>query len=144
MLASCSGMVLKPTHAVTYYSRKSLDAETRYPVIDIEALAIVERVKVFDSYLYGRHFMYTDHHPLVYVFSRTIKSPRMTWFAHDLPFYNFTMRYKEGPTNFISDLLSCQIANLKITELSPEKLVEEQKADPQLTGIQQYLSDGTS
>ncbi|XP_037787716.1 uncharacterized protein LOC119583317 [Penaeus monodon] len=62
-------------HAVAYFSRKLRDAETRYPAIDLEALAVVEGVRTFDSYLYGRRFtVYTDHRPLVYVFSRKTKS----------------------------------------------------------------------
>jgi len=135
---------LQIPHAIAYYSRKLRDPETRYPTIDLEALAVVEGVRVFDSYLYGRHFIvYTDHRPLVYVFSRKTKSPRMTRFAHDLSFYNFTIRYKEGPANYVPDLLSRQVAKLTITELSPEKLAEEQGADPQLADIRRYLMDGT-
>jgi len=131
-------------HAIAYYSRKLRDPESRYPAIDLEALAVVEGVRVFDSYLYGRHFIvYTDHRPLVYVFSRKTKSPRMTRFAHDLSFYNFTIQYKEGPANCVPDLLSRQVAKLTITELSPEKLAEEQGADPQLADIRRYLTDGT-
>jgi len=130
-------------HAVAYFSRKLRDAETRYPAIDLEALAVVEGVRTFDSYLYGRRFtVYTDHRPLVYVFSRKTKSPRMTRFAHDLSFYDFSIRYKEGPTNKVPDLLSRQVAKLTITELSPESLAEEQKADPQLAEICSYLEGG--
>ncbi|XP_037783691.1 uncharacterized protein LOC119579918 [Penaeus monodon] len=135
---------LQIPYTIAYYSRKLRDPESRYPTTDLEALAVVEGVRVFDSYLYGRHFIvYTDHRPLVYVFSRKNKSPRMTRFAHDLSFYNFTIRYKEGPANCVPDLLSRQVAKLTITELSPEKLAEEQGADPQLADIRRYLMDGT-
>ncbi|XP_069990640.1 uncharacterized protein [Penaeus vannamei] len=58
--------------------------------IDCEALAVVEAVRVFDSYLYGRKFLiYTDHCPLVYIFKHQTKSPRMTRYAHDLSYYDF-------------------------------------------------------
>lgn len=37
----------------------------------IDALAVVEGVRAFDCYVYGRRFyIYTDHRPLIYVFSR--------------------------------------------------------------------------
>lgn len=131
-------------YAIAYYSRKLRDAETRYPAIDLEALAVVEGVRVFDSYLYGRHFtVYTDHRPLVYIFSRKTKSPRMTRFAHDLSFYDFNIRYKEGPTNHVPDLLSRQVAKLTITDLSPERLAAEQEADPLLSDVRKYLVEGT-
>ncbi|XP_037777067.1 uncharacterized protein LOC119574050 [Penaeus monodon] len=46
-------------------SHEAPGAETRYPAIDLEALAVVEGVRTFDSYLYGRRFtVYTDHRPL--------------------------------------------------------------------------------
>lgn len=74
-------------HVVAYYSHKLRDPDSRYPAIDCEALAVVESLRVFDSYLYGRKFIvYTDHRPLVYVFKRRTKSPRMTRYAHDLSF----------------------------------------------------------
>ncbi|XP_047498456.1 uncharacterized protein LOC125045295 [Penaeus chinensis] len=38
-----------------------------FPIIDIEALVVVEAVRTFDPYLYGRHFkIITDHCPLVH------------------------------------------------------------------------------
>ncbi|XP_047469494.1 uncharacterized protein LOC125025520 [Penaeus chinensis] len=83
-------------HAVAYYSRKLRDSETRYPAVDCEALAVVEGIRVFDSYLYGHKFLIlTDHRPLVYIFKHRTKSPRMTRFAHDPSFYDFEIRYKE-------------------------------------------------
>jgi len=142
-------------HAIAYFSRKLRGAESRYPAIDLEALSVVEGVRIFDSYLYGRHFtIYTDHRPLVHVFSRKTKSPRMTRYAHDLSFYHFNIRYKEGPTNYVPDLLSrhvailedapsYQVAGLAITELSPEVLAQKQMDDPHLADLRHYLLDGT-
>jgi len=93
--------------AVSYWSRTLKDAESRYPAIDLEALAVVEAVQVFDPYVYGRPFtIYTDHRPLTYVFSRKTKSPRMSRFAHELSFYDFKLVYKPGPSNYVPDLLS--------------------------------------
>jgi len=130
-------------YAIAYYSRKLRSAETRYPTIDLEALAVVEGVRVFDPYLYGRRFIvYTDHRPLVPVFTRKTKSPRMTRYAHDLSFYNFSIRYKEGPTNHVPDLLSRQVASLVIADNSSQKLAMEQEKDPQLADIRRYLKDG--
>jgi len=131
-------------HAIAYYSRKLHDPETRYPAIDCEALAVVEGVRVFDSYLYGRMFLiYTDHRPLLYIFKHQTKSPRMTRYAHDLSYYDFEIRYKEGPTNYVPDLLLRQIAAIDVRELSSQELALEQRQDPALQDISSYLSDGT-
>jgi len=130
-------------HAIAYYSRKLRSSETRYPTIDLEALAVVEGVRVFDPYLYGRRFVvYTDHRPLVHVFTRKTKSPRMTRYAHDLSFYNFSIRYKEGPMNHVPDMLSRQVARLVIADGSPENIAKEQEKDPQLSDLRYYLKDG--
>lgn len=78
-------------------------------------MSVVDGVRLFDSYLYGRHFtIYLDHKPLTYVFSKKNKSPRMTCYAHDPTFYSFKIMYKEGPTDHVPDLLMRQIAQAKV------------------------------
>lgn len=94
-------------HAVAYWSRVLKETETRYPIIDLEALAVVEAIRIFDPYIYGRCFtVWTDHSPLTYVFSRKTKSTRLSRFAHELSDYNFTLHYKQGASNYVPDLLS--------------------------------------
>jgi len=94
-------------HAVAYWSRILKDAESRYPIIDLEALAVVEAIRIFDPYIYGRCFtVWTDHSPLTYVFSRKTKSTRLSRFAHELSDYDFTLHYKQGASNYVPDLLS--------------------------------------
>lgn len=50
---------------VIAYSGRSLNpAERNYSVTEREGLAVVDGIKHFQSYLYGRHFtIYTDHKP---------------------------------------------------------------------------------
>lgn len=53
--------------AIAYFSRKLRGPETRYSATDSEALAVVEGVRAFDPYIYGRQFtVYTDHRPFTY------------------------------------------------------------------------------
>ncbi|XP_063589274.1 uncharacterized protein LOC134766340 [Penaeus indicus] len=71
-------------HTVAYFSRKKSGPETCYSTTDSEALTIVEAVRVFNPYVYGQKFtVYTDHRPLVYVFTRGTKDVSMlkdpTW-----------------------------------------------------------------
>nr|XP_027211316.1 uncharacterized protein LOC113804624 [Penaeus vannamei] len=75
-------------HAIAYWSRTLKDAETRYAVIDLEALAVLvavrelavlEAVRAFDPYIYGRRFeVWTVHQPLIEVFSGRTKSTRLS------------------------------------------------------------------
>ena len=130
-------------HAVAFYSRKLRDAERRYTAIDSEALAVVEGVRVFDAYLYGRRFIiYTDHRPLIPVFQHRTKSPRMTRYAHDLSFYDFEIRYKEGPTNYVPDLLSRHVASVNINDINPQELAKLQGQDAKFEEILGYLLQG--
>ena len=52
-------------HVVGYASRCVKDAETRYPAIELEAMAVKWAIEHFRHYLYNTDFLvYTDHEPL--------------------------------------------------------------------------------
>ena len=53
-------------------------AEHRYAYLRKEALAIIFGLKCFNQYLAGRYFViYSDHKPLMYLFSTTKPTPTM-------------------------------------------------------------------
>lgn len=53
-------------HAIACDSHKLRSSEVKYPTIDLEALAVVKELRVFDLYLYGRRFLvYSGQRPLV-------------------------------------------------------------------------------
>lgn len=56
-------------------------------------------------------------------------------------FYNFSVRYKEGPINHVPDMLYCQVASLIIGNNSPQKLAREQEIYPHLIDIRCCLKD---
>lgn len=100
-LANSNGQV------VAYASRSLKPAETRYPVIDLELLAIVWAVKHFRPYLYGRKFkICTDHRPLVYLFGMKDPSSRLTKYRLYLEEYDFEVEYVPGRNNAAADALS--------------------------------------
>ena len=133
-------------HALNYFSRKLHGAEESYSAIDTEALAVVEAVRQFDAYLYGRHFIiYTDHRPLTYVFNRRCTSLRMSRWWHELTIYSYTLRYKKGATNHVPDLLSRDVNVLEVLpqmdsdELACDKVAAAQQADPVWAEVKAYL-----
>lgn len=66
-------------NAISYISRRKNGLETRYSATDSEGLIVVEVVRAFDPSVYDWIFaVYTDHRPLVYVFTRKTKSLRMS------------------------------------------------------------------
>lgn len=93
--------------AIAYASRALKPAETRYPIIELELLAIVWAVRHFRPYLYGRKFkIYSDHRPLVYLFSLKDPSSRLTKFRLYLEEYDFVVEYVPGRNNAAADALS--------------------------------------
>jgi len=128
-------------HAVAYFSRKLRGPETRYPAIDIEALAVIEGVRAFDHYLYGNKFLiFTDHRPLTFVFHRRTKSPRMSKWSHELSNYQYKLLYKKGSSNHVPDCLS-RVANIDASALDPQKVRDAQLKDPLWREVIQYLEE---
>lgn len=129
-------------YAVAYYSRKFRAAESNYPPIDQEALAVVEGVRVFDPYVYGRKFkIYTDHRPLTYIFSRKTKSPRMSRFSHELSFYNYQLIYNKGAQHYVPDLLSRAVATVNLGDTEPASIRAAQQDDPLWKDVISYLEE---
>jgi len=129
-------------HAIAYYSRKLRGPETRYSATDAEALAVVESVRTFDPYVYGRRFtVYTDHRPLVYVFTKKTKSPRMSRWAYELSGYSFNILYKPGTSHHIPDMLSRNISAVSIADPDPKTMRSEQLKDPMWHEIIAYLEE---
>jgi len=117
--------------AVAYYSRKLRGSEIRYSVTDLEALAIIESVRHFDAYLYGKSFtIITDHRPLTYIFTRRTKSPRMSRWSHELMEYSYRIVYRKGSIHHVPDLLSRDIASIDLAIAEPTALREAQLKDP--------------
>jgi len=128
--------------AVAYFSRKLRGAETRYSATDAEALAVVEGVRAFDPYIYGRQFtVYTDHRPLVYVFTRKTKSARMSRWAYELSHYQFQITYKQGVQHKVPDMLSRSVGQIDLADVDPTAMREEQLKDSLLLEIIEYLEE---
>ena len=81
---------------MAYVSRKLLDRERRYSVMDRECLGIVWGIKKFAIYLYGKQFLSASK----------FESPRIMRCALALQSYNFKVKHIEGKENVGADFLS--------------------------------------
>ena len=73
---------------IAYASKKLLQREQNYSVIERECLAIVWAVMKFQSYLYGQEFLLeTDHAPLVYLRRSKLGNSRLMRWALFLQTY---------------------------------------------------------
>jgi len=87
----------KSNHAIAYASRKLLEREHRYPIIEHELLAIVFGLQKFRHIVYGCVVsVYTDHRPLASLNSIVKNSPRLARWALLLQEYNVTTTYVPG------------------------------------------------
>ena len=90
-----------------YFSRQLKGAEQRYLATEIEAIAVVESVKHFNYYLYGRTFsIFTDHKPLTQLLSSEHLNPRLRRYAYKLQHWMLEIRYLPGKENSMVDALS--------------------------------------
>lgn len=80
---------------ISFFSKTLNDAQRRYSTTERELLAIVESVKHFRVYLYGRFFiLITDHRPLCYLFNMRDCGSRLFRQKLELMDYNFKILYK--------------------------------------------------
>lgn len=74
------------------------DAQKKYPILHLEALALVCTIKKFHKYLYGQKFtVFTDHKPLVGIFDKEGKHAifvtRIQRYILELSVYDFDIQY---------------------------------------------------
>ena len=97
---------------VCYASRTLSVAERNYGHVEKEGLALVYAVKKFHQFLFGfRFLMFTDHKPLLGLFSETSSLParaaaRVLRWAILLSGYNYELKYRPGEANGNADALS--------------------------------------
>ncbi|XP_071491677.1 uncharacterized protein [Diadema antillarum] len=92
---------------VSYASRKLLDRERKYAIVERECLALAWAVKKFSYYLYGRKFTYqTDHYPLAYLSKAQHKNARVLRWALALQAYDYRVQVIKGSENVGADYLS--------------------------------------
>lgn len=89
---------------IYFYSKTLTDTQKRYSTIERELLAIVEAIKAFRVYLYGRFFvLITDHRALCYLFNLKDCGSRLFRQKLELSnYYNFKILYRPGAQNRVA------------------------------------------
>ena len=155
-------------HPIAYASRQTNPAEAKYAPTQLEVAALVYSVEHFEVYLLGNEFtVYTDHQSLVSAFLVHLKSQTKgllaRWYlrlARFLP--KMRLEHKPGTVNTAADALSRapipggQLTGqqtigqdnvvLHVTDNNRsgmEQVQQEQRQDPVLAKLIDYLRDGT-
>ena len=93
--------------AAAFYSRQTRGPEQRYSATELEALALVETVRNFGYYLYGKKFVaYTDHKPLLSLLVSDRLNGRLRRMGMKLQHWLVTIEYVPGEENGLADALS--------------------------------------
>jgi len=94
---------------VSFYSRQLSPREQKFAATELEALALLETVKHFAFYLFGRQFVvYTDHKAFEQFFSSQKLNNRLWRWRLQLLDFDFVIKYKPGKDNLVPDSLSRQ------------------------------------
>jgi hypothetical protein len=89
---------------LAFYSRKLNDAQTRYTVIELELLAIVETLQEYRTILLGHIIkIFTDHKNLTFANFTTDRVRRWRLIVEE---YGPEIVYLPGATNIVADFLS--------------------------------------
>ena len=101
--------ILQDGQPVAFASKALNSAQSNYPNIDREMLAVVFGINRFHTYLYGRPFrVVTDHKPLEMIAKKPLlrAPPRFQRMLQKIQGYDFTIEYRQGKTMTLADTLS--------------------------------------
>ncbi|KAK9708862.1 RNase H-like domain found in reverse transcriptase [Popillia japonica] len=94
-------------HPVSYFSKRTLDCETRYTSYELECLAIVYAIKRFEIYLKGIRFkIVTDCNSIKQTFAKKEVIPRIMRWVLFLQDFEYTLEHRPGTRMQHVDALS--------------------------------------
>ena len=118
--------------AAAFYSRQTRGAEHHYSATELEALALVETIRHFAYYLYGRPFQaFTDHKPLCQLLFSGKLNGRLKRLSLKLQHWLLDVVYVPGEDNGLADALSREERGREI----PEEIQETDSEDGHMSGI---------
>jgi hypothetical protein len=123
-------------HPIRYWSRTLQPAERNYHTTEKEALAVVQCLKQFRSYILGtKTILFTDHQALKQVLTAPRPMGRIArWVAH-IQEYDFEIRHRPGTKNKLADSLS-RDPSLRAVWID---LMKDPDADDILVDVKKYL-----
>ena len=144
---------------ISYAGRQFTKAERNYSTTEREALAVVEGVKKFQKYLYGRHFtVYTDHAALKWLMSIKEPTGRLARWSLLLQHMDMDICHRPGISHENADALSRRWTTPRTPMLTsafvaaldvsadpdvPCNIKDLQRSDPRLKDLIVYLEEKT-
>lgn len=120
-----SGLILP----ISYYSKKLVAHQKKWPIHEKELFAIQEAVKAFKHYLYGRHFIVRCDNSAIQSIKK-LENPanrlaRMILYLND---YDFTFEKIPGSENQVADLFSRDFHQVNLVQVDMPNFQEIKNA----------------
>lgn len=91
---------------VEYFSKQLTPAQQRYPIVELEATALITAVKKWKYFLKDRKFiLQTDHRALIFIKSMAMKNSKLGRISIRLQEFNFDIEHIPGIKNQDADAL---------------------------------------
>lgn len=136
----------KKETVVAYAGRDFNAAERNYSAMEREALAVIDGIKRFQSYLYGRKFyVHTDHSALKWLMSVQDPTGRIARWSLLIQQFDFEIIHRPGISNGNADALSrrpygtCSLNALSSAGLQTDQIHAFQRKDQDIGEIIDYL-----
>ena len=118
------GAVLsQATRPIAFFSRTLSPAEQKFPIVEREAMAIVEATRKWSDYLHAFHcIIKTDQKSISFIFSKVksrVKNDKLARWRLELSEYDNEVVYRKGTENASADALS------RIASLTSDKRLQE-------------------
>ena len=117
-------------------------SEIRYSSVEKEATAIVEAIRKWSQFLYGRHFtVITDQQAVSFMYKTTnlgkIKNGKILRWHMELSEFDFDIVYRSGKLNSVPDALSrAYVANIHDSTL---RQLHESLCHPGVTRLYHFV-----
>ena len=127
----------------TYWSKKLMPAETRYPTHDRELMALVKRPQNYRHWLIGVEVTaYTDHRALIHLRTQDTLSDRQARWVEILQDFSFKIAYIPVPDNHLADFISRLPAHAPRCIWCSEKLLRTERDDKNGRSVTAECSNG--
>jgi len=107
----------KKFYPAGYFSRSLIDAETRYPIYDLEIMAAIESMTYFNDLLLGHYFkLVVDNRAVSFIRNKRDLNGRLARHALYLEEFNFDIEFRPSTKNTLADFLSRYPRNHKLVD----------------------------
>ena len=134
------------SRVIAYGGHELSPQEGNYSVTEREALVVLDGIKRFRRYLYGRKFyVITDYHSLRWLMNIKEPTGRLAKWSLEIQQYDFEIVYRSGRSNANADALSRYpyqsqtIAAISSAGFRAQEIFELQCQDPQVSLMISYL-----